>query len=501
MDLGAVTTEHRNTGIAAAGLAPDTATLDRTDALASIGLTTAFAALYGTTLCRTVYWNDSAELVAAAATLGIPHPPGYPLYTLVGHAFTLLPLEPALAVNSMSAVFGVVAVVSCYFLGRELGASRGAACTGAALLGLGPTFWRQATVTEAYTPGVAFLVAALWLASRAAKSEQRKALFAAGLVAGLGLGMHLSLATAGLCFVGLAWLCGGPGTRLTRRRLQALVSGAAGALLGFCVFVYLPLRARQAPVMNFGNPSSLESSWSLITGGVFKHWFLRAPDASRALEVALDVGRHVTVSGLPLAIAGLWLLGKRRGALWAIAWGAGIAGNLLYFFRYQVHDLEVFFLPAAAMCCAAAALGLDCLLWVLRRARPGLAPRLALTLVGAALLVRAVRLYPAQDLSADSSALEYGERLADVLPKHAIIATYTLPHEWKYYTVFRWYVKQLQGRRPDVSVLPFPPPELIRQFLQAGHPVFAFAEVETLAEFEHRPVAGVSEGLLRLSLD
>jgi len=41
--------------------------------------------LYLNTVCPTVYWYDSAEFASAAAVLGIPHPPGYPIYTLLGY--------------------------------------------------------------------------------------------------------------------------------------------------------------------------------------------------------------------------------------------------------------------------------------------------------------------------------------------------------------------------------------------------------------------------------
>ena len=72
--------------------------------------------LYLLTLCRTVFWYDSAEYVTAAVTLGIPHPPGYPLYTLIGHLFTLLPIDPAIAVNAMSATFAAIAVAFTYLV-------------------------------------------------------------------------------------------------------------------------------------------------------------------------------------------------------------------------------------------------------------------------------------------------------------------------------------------------------------------------------------------------
>ena len=47
--------------------------------------------LYLQTLGPTITGEDSGEFVAAAYTLGIPHPPGYPLYCMVGHLFTWLP--------------------------------------------------------------------------------------------------------------------------------------------------------------------------------------------------------------------------------------------------------------------------------------------------------------------------------------------------------------------------------------------------------------------------
>ena len=58
---------------------------ERRDAAISIAIGVAYFALYLATLCPVVYWYDSAEYVTAAVTLGIPHPPGYPLYVLLGH--------------------------------------------------------------------------------------------------------------------------------------------------------------------------------------------------------------------------------------------------------------------------------------------------------------------------------------------------------------------------------------------------------------------------------
>src|SRR5262249_52788692 len=60
--------------------------------------------VYAPRVCRALSLaDDPAELTTAAALWGVPHAPGYPLYTLLAHFFSLLPVEPAFAVPLLSA--------------------------------------------------------------------------------------------------------------------------------------------------------------------------------------------------------------------------------------------------------------------------------------------------------------------------------------------------------------------------------------------------------------
>jgi hypothetical protein len=70
---------------------------------------------YCLTLAPTITWEhdgvDSGDLITAAYTLGIAHPPGYPLFTLLARVFTLLPVgEIAYRVNLMSALLAAATV-------------------------------------------------------------------------------------------------------------------------------------------------------------------------------------------------------------------------------------------------------------------------------------------------------------------------------------------------------------------------------------------------------
>src|SRR5512139_2944897 len=88
--------------------------------------------VYALTLSPTVAWvnqgEDSGDLLVAAATLGIPHPTGYPLFTLLGRVASLVPLGSlAFRINLVAALAGAIGV---FFLARlvlELATPRGAA--------------------------------------------------------------------------------------------------------------------------------------------------------------------------------------------------------------------------------------------------------------------------------------------------------------------------------------------------------------------------------------
>src|SRR5438046_10589545 len=59
--------------------------------LGAVAVTIAAGILYFLTAARDIVVGDTPELITAAATLGVAHPPGYPLFTMLGHLFSLLP--------------------------------------------------------------------------------------------------------------------------------------------------------------------------------------------------------------------------------------------------------------------------------------------------------------------------------------------------------------------------------------------------------------------------
>jgi hypothetical protein len=152
--------------------------------------------VYLLTGARTYSWmnfgNDGADLAAAIATGGIPHPPGFPLYLLLGKAATwLLPLPDFMwRLNVLSAVGGAAAAMIMALACFQLTKSRLASVVGALVYGFSFLPWGQATITEVSTWLAAFAAGCLYCLCRARNSSKQQWVVAAWLCSGLAAAIH-----------------------------------------------------------------------------------------------------------------------------------------------------------------------------------------------------------------------------------------------------------------------------------------------------------------------
>ncbi|NKB70576.1 MAG: DUF2723 domain-containing protein [Candidatus Latescibacteria bacterium] len=179
-----------------------------------VGVFGAALGLYFKTMAPTVSFWDCGEFIAASYTLGVPHPPGSPLYILLGRLFSLAPIgEVAARVNFMSVLASALAVW-CVFLSTLVLARRALGGAGRALLGDGRdwavlggalvaagalaasyTFWYNASEAEVYGYSLLFVCLGVWLVlyweSGPMGAGQDRWLFLLAYVFGLGGGLHL----------------------------------------------------------------------------------------------------------------------------------------------------------------------------------------------------------------------------------------------------------------------------------------------------------------------
>src|SRR3990167_2908547 len=124
-------------------------------ALGIFGLT---LIIYILTLSRSVYYGDSGEFITIAKTLGIAHPPGYPLYTMLAHLFTYLPFgNLPFKVNLFSAVTSSLTVVIVYFACLKLTKNRLASVSASLFLAFSYLFWLYSLVADSYSLNSLFI--------------------------------------------------------------------------------------------------------------------------------------------------------------------------------------------------------------------------------------------------------------------------------------------------------------------------------------------------------
>ena len=122
-------------------------------------------------------FDDSLEFQLVTYRLGIAHPTGYPLYTILGKLFTFLPIgDIAYRVNLMSAFFGAAAVALLYLFILHIipqavessphfdWSTHLGAIVGALLFMVSPVFWKQSTVAEVYTLNAFFILLIMLMA-------------------------------------------------------------------------------------------------------------------------------------------------------------------------------------------------------------------------------------------------------------------------------------------------------------------------------------------------
>jgi hypothetical protein len=295
--------------------------------------------VYMATLAPTVWFIDSGELSAVASTLGIAHPTGYPLFTIIGHVFTLLPFSGSevYKLNVMSAFFCSLGIFIFFLLMKYFISSPadsvqalkdkkasaksqakekaieipdiiayGAAGFAALVLAFSKTYWGQANSVEVYPIHVFFLCTLIYVFIKAIFntskkpsgtsfiSENRYYLIFAFLL-GLSFTNHLTtilLAPACLAFFFYY-------NSFDKSRLYKLLAFMAVCFaVGLSVYLYLPIRANMQPTFFWGNPYNFERFYWHVTGKQFSVWIFSAQGSLPAFLFLLALTIGLSIYGL-----------------------------------------------------------------------------------------------------------------------------------------------------------------------------------------------------------
>ena len=421
--------------------------------------------MYLRTLCPTVFHGDSGEMIAAAATRGIAHPPGFPLHTLLAGLFAALPLgSVALRVNLFSALCDAGAtLLLCRAAGRWTGNVWAGVLAGG-VFAFSPLVWPYAVSAEVFALNNLFVAGLLDLsvgamAARDDPARLRRSLHLTAFWVGLGLSNHQIFV-----FVGpplLAYLMSLAGRGALRPKLL-LTLGAAGAA-GLLPYLYLPLAARSIPEVLWGDPSSFSgflTHFLRLEYGTFRLAGAETGTGGQLLPRLSLFARRIVESTLwagPILLAAAVpaLLGRGAARALGRAWLAVGAFYLIAFSalanvriddplhatveaRFWQQPLVILAaLMGAGLCEATRCVGKT----AGRMVRPALGLGLPAALVALS--------FGAMDQSRNVFFRDYGRAILDSLPENAIL----LVTSDEAVGSVR-YLHTVEGVRPDVSVIP-----------------------------------------------
>ncbi len=263
--------------------------------------------VYLLTLSPDLTWanfsSDGGELITAATTWGVPHPPGYPTYVLLGHLVNWLPWGTAVyRFNLFSALcvagaVGLVTAVNYQFVIGDLSPSNGdeSPTTNIVAMAAGLTFafaplvWGQALVSEVYALNLLCLALFLWALFTA------RPCWLVGLFLGLSITTHLtSLFMLPLAMVGCGW-----------RGWRPLLAGLA---VGLLPFLLLPLFAQSSSPVRWSEPGTLRGWWWLVSAQLYRPNLFAVTPAllvSRLREWAILLPKQFLWLGFLFAALGL----------------------------------------------------------------------------------------------------------------------------------------------------------------------------------------------------
>ncbi|MFH1825356.1 MAG: DUF2723 domain-containing protein [Candidatus Firestonebacteria bacterium] len=220
----------------------------------------AILSVYIITLASTITaTGDSSEMIIAPYVLGIAHPPGYPLYTLLGKLFTFLPLVSiAYRINIMSAIFSVLALILFYKILLKLIKSEVVSIFSTVFLAFVSTFWEYSIVAEVFGLNNFFVCLLVYILMIWDETRKEKFFYLFSFILGLSLSHHLSVIFLFPAFLYLLYK-NRFSLKINPIKAMALFS------LGLLPYIYLPIAASLRPLLNWDDPVNLSNFIHMVT--------------------------------------------------------------------------------------------------------------------------------------------------------------------------------------------------------------------------------------------
>lgn len=446
---------------------------------------------YMLTIAPSVIQIDTGELAAVQCTLGIAHPTGYPLFTMIGYIFSLvpLPLSKIFQMNLLATLYCAVAVSVFTFTAKlvldnlntfqfvkhskqnlkkrkkdsvktvqpdnthsiELSDTYKivSAIFGGLFLALSKTFWFQSTSVEVYSLHlllITFIILALIKAFLLSDKEKTISKYWIIFAITLALGFSNHMTTL-LIIPGVSYLYFAKNGFTSKSIKQIMFMLLIFFPILILIYSYLPIRASQSPVMNWGNPIEWERIIRHISGQQYQVWLFSSTEAA-AKQFNYFVGNLINefAVSLVIAITGIFVsfFYARKFFIFNII---VFLSTVLYSINYDINDIDSYFLLAYISLAFFTVFGIvQLILFTAKFKMEILIP------ISVLVLFTGIQFYSNyDDVNQQDNFIyeDYTKTILSTLPKNAIIFSY----QWDYFISASYYFQLVEGYRKDVVVI------------------------------------------------
>ncbi|KPL02344.1 MAG: hypothetical protein AMJ90_06105 [candidate division Zixibacteria bacterium SM23_73_2] len=417
--------------------------------------------VYLSTSAPRVLFIDSGELAVVCCTLGIAHPAGYPAYTLVGKLFTLLPLGDVIfRLNLLSLVLicftnlflflSLCLLAQKQFSVKNKNLVYSGSFVSALIFAYTPTLWSQATTNEVYPLAIFFCSFTIYLSLLWLQKGNFKLLCLLVFIYALSFGNHMStiFLLPSLIFLILIK------EKKNIFRSKKILSLLAFFILGITIYLYLPIRAAQKPLLNWGNPSNWENFIRHVSGWQYQVWMFS--ESFQQLKINLSSFFQLFYHQFPFyliisAFLGIFLLIKRNKKVFYFFLILFLS-NLFYGINYSIPDIEPYFLVSFFITSLWIGSGIFFTFQLTERIKEKSTRKITSGILLAAFfgfaILNLAGNYFEQDKSKNTFAYQYADNILRSVEKNAVILT----NVWDHYSPWL-YLRYVENLRPDVRFI------------------------------------------------
>jgi len=231
-----------------------------TDVFIYLALFILTSTVYIHNLSSGIYGGDSGDFVTAIIAKGVPHPSGYPLYTLLGILFSYVPLAKTFVwkISLVSSLFSSLSVVVMYLIVKEITKNRIVSVLASVLLAFFYPFWVYAEVPEIFALHSFFILLISFLSLLYLRVRNTKILYALFFTFGLSLTNNESIILLLLPVALTLFIARDTLVRTRERIVKYFLFFSAGLL----PYLYIPLAALHHPAINWEHTMMVPRNWT-----------------------------------------------------------------------------------------------------------------------------------------------------------------------------------------------------------------------------------------------